>query len=90
MCPQYNIESPDDYGGVTDVRLDFAIGQTRSCHIVNINDDDICENNPNERFFSNLVLGGGVQPIIVEPPQTQVIIDDSNEPECGEYDKLIM
>ena len=49
-----------------------------------------CENNPNERFFSNLVLGGGVQPIIVEPPQTQVIIDDSNEPECGEYDKLIM
>ena len=70
------------------MRLDFAIGQTRSCHIVNITDDDICENNPIERFFSNLRLGGGVQPIIVEPPQAQVIIDDSNEPECGEYDKL--
>ena len=87
MCLQYNIESPEDYGGVTDVRLDFAIGQTRSCHIVNINDDNICENIPNEHFFSNLRLGGGVSRI-VEPPQAQVIIDDTNEPECGEYDKL--
>ena len=83
-----NIVSPDDYGAVTNVRLDFVVGQTRSCHTVNINDDKICENDPNERFFSDLVLGGGVLPITVKLPQTQVIIDDTNEPECGEYDKL--
>ena len=43
----------------------------------------ICEKDPNEIFFSNLVLGGGEGPIIVEPPQTEVIIDETNEPECG-------
>ena len=53
------------------------------CHIVNITDDDICENDPNESFFSNLVLGGGEQPIMVDPPRAEVIIDDSEEPECG-------
>ena len=69
--------------GVSNVRLDFPVGSTRACHAVDIVDDDICENDPNENFFSNLVLGGGVGPIIVEPPQTEVIIDDTNEPECG-------
>ena len=83
-----NIVSPDDYDEVTDVHLDFVVGQNRSCHVVNINDDDICESDSNENFYSNLVLGGGVLPIIVEPPQTQVVIDDTNEPECGKYDKL--
>ena len=87
MCA-LNIVSPDDYGAVTNVRLDFVVGQTRSCHIVNINDDNICENDPNEHFFSDVVLSGSVLPIIVEPPQTQVIINDTNEPDFGEYDKL--
>ena len=66
-----------------DVVLTFPVGSTRACHVVEITNDDICENDPNELFFPNLVLGGGEGPIIVEPPQTQVIIDDTNEPECG-------
>ena len=76
---------PDDYERVIDEVLDFAVGQTTACHIVNITDDIICENDPNEFFFSNLVLGGGDQPIDVDPEQAQVIIDDTNEPECGEF-----
>ena len=75
---------PDDYERVIDEVLNFAVGQTMACHIINITDDNICENNPNEFFFSNLVLGGGDQPIVVDPEQAQIIIDDTNEPECGE------
>ena len=29
-------------------------------------------------------MGGGEQPIVVDPEQAQVIIDDTNEPGCGE------
>ena len=35
-------------------------------------------------FLSNLELGSGEQPIVVDPEQAQVIIDDTNEPECSE------
>ena len=68
---------------MADVRLDFAVGEDRACHVVTITDDDICENDPNESFFSNLVLGGGEPPIMVDPPRAEVIIDDNEEPECG-------
>ena len=70
---------PDDYEPVTNEVLNFALGQTMACHIINITDDNICEN---EFFFSNLVLGSGEQPIDLDPEQAQVIID---EPECGEF-----
>ena len=76
--------SPLDYGGVANVRLDFAVGDVRVCHLVSIVDDDICEIDPNENFFSNLVFGGGDHPIHADPPRTEVIIDNTNHPECGE------
>ena len=66
------------------MRLDFAIGNERACHTVHIIDDDICEDDPNENYFSSLEFGGGVQPITVDPALTEVIIDDTNQPECGE------
>ena len=72
---------PDDYESVINEVLDFIVGQDRVCHNIGITDDDICEN---EYFFSNLELGGGEQPIDVDPEQAQVIIDDTDEPECGE------
>lgn len=75
--------SPLDYLGVADVRLDFGVGQSEACHFVNITDDNICENNPTELFSSNLVLGGGEGPILIEPQQAEIIIDDTNGPECG-------
>ena len=84
MFDVLNTVSPLDYGGVSNVRLDFAVGDERVCHLVSIVDDDICEIDPYENFFSNLVFGGGEQPILVDPPRTEVIIDDTNQPECGE------
>ena len=76
--------SPDDYMGVANVRLDFAVGDERVCHSVRIIDDDICEDVPHENFFSILEFGGGEQPIILHPSLVEGIIDDTNQPECGE------
>ena len=42
----------------------------------------MCENNPNEQFFSDLTYVSGLQPAI-DPPTARVVIDDNGEPECG-------
>ena len=69
---------------VFNVRLAFSIGDVRVCHTVHIIDDVVCEDNPNESFFSSLDVGSREQAIIVEPSLTEVIIDNTNQPECGE------
>ena len=76
---------PDDYESVINEVLDFVVGQDRVCHIIGITDNDICEINPNEIFFSNLELDSRGRRIDVHPEQAQVIIDDTNELECGEF-----
>ena len=53
------------------------------CHTVNITDDNVCENEPNEQFFSDLSYVSGIQPVNIDPARATVIIDDSAEPECG-------
>ena len=75
-------EFEGDYVAVSLERLDFTIGQERECHEVDIIDDEICE--PLEDFFSDLIFGGGIQPISIEPSQTRVVIDDTDQEECGE------
>ena len=74
-----------DYEAVIDEPLVFNPGITRVCHDIIILQDDICESDPNEFFFSNLTLSSGMQPIIVFPPSAEVIIDDTAEPECKSY-----
>ena len=74
--------SPGDYLDV-DVRLGFMVGDTISCRFVDISDDNICENEPNEFFNADILLRGSEGPINVVPSQSMVIIDDTNEPECG-------
>ena len=73
----------EDYVGIVDEPLVFAQGQIRTCHRVMIIQDDICEIDRIEDFFSNLTYVSGIMPIIINPPRTCVIIDDINEPECG-------
>ena len=74
---------PDmDYEAVNGDIVQFAMGDTFQTHTIIINDDNVCENEPNEFFFSNISLGTGVQPIFVIQPQATVIIDDAAEPEC--------
>ena len=74
--------APGDYGAVTNQIITFAEGQMRATHTIIINQDDDCENDPNENFFSNISLNSGQQPISVIRPRAEVIIDDSAEPEC--------
>ena len=76
---------PADYVSVINEVLDFTVGQDRVCHNISITDDDICDNDPNEFFFSNLELGSRGRRIDVDPEQAQVIIDDTNELECGKF-----
>ena len=71
-----------DFESVTDETLTFSAGETRACHTINIIQDSICESYPmNEFFFSDLSYVGGLQ-ITIDPSTAQVIIDDTNEPEC--------
>ena len=71
-----------DYDAVNGEIVQFAMGDTFQTHTIIINDDNVCENEPNEFFFSNISLGTGVQPIFVIQPQANVTIDDAAEPEC--------
>ena len=75
--------APGDYGAVTNEIITFTTGQMRATHTVSINQDDICEDSPNENFFSNIALTSGHPPINVTRPRVRVIIDDSAEPECS-------
>ena len=75
--------APDmDYDAVSGEIVQFAVGDTFQTHTIIINDDDVCENDPNEFFFSNIALDTGVEPIFVIPPQATVTIDDAAEAEC--------
>ena len=76
--------SPADYVAATG-RLQFNQGDRRVCNTITINQDEICENNPNDDFFSNLALASGMQPITVIRERAQVIIDDNMEPECSKF-----
>ena len=66
-------------------QLQFNQGDTRVCHTITINQDEICENTPNEDFLSNLTLASGIQPITVIREHARVIINDDMEPECGTF-----
>ena len=50
-----------------------------------ITQDDICEIDRIEDFFSDLAYVSGIMPINIDPPRTRVRINDTNEPECGKY-----
>ena len=74
--------APGDYGAVTNEIITFAEGQMRATHTIIINQ----ENDPNENFFSNIALNSGQQPISVIGSRAEVIIDDTNEPDCCKRD----
>ena len=67
---------------MTNEIITFTTGQLRAIQRIIINQDDICENSPNEYFFSNIVLNSGQPPINLIRRHTASIVDDTNEPEC--------
>ena len=65
----------------------FGAGESRVCHDVDIINDNNCET-PYEDFFSNfsiLEYDSEDMPIIITQPRTQVIVNDTAEPECGRF-----
>ena len=69
--------------------LSFSRGDTQVCYLIFIGNDNDCESDPNEFFFTELAYVSGVQPITIAPHTAQVIIDDSAEPEC-KCNKLLL
>ena len=69
-----------DYVAVS-AELQFTVGDEKVCHQVVIIDDDDCEPSP-ETFFADLSLLTG-DLVTVLPNFTLIIIDDTNENDCG-------
>ena len=66
--------------------LSFAVGDTRACQTVRIFQDDECEADHIEDLFSTVEYSRGVMPIIITRNSTNIVISDTDEPECGKYD----
>ena len=77
----YHTVSPDDYEPMVNELIQFNMGDVRVNHIIRINQDEICENDPSEFFFSDISFNSGMQPINVIRETATITIDDSNEPE---------
>ena len=73
----------NDYIPVSGQIIQFNRGDVTQTHTVTISDDDLCEKDPNENFFSSIDLTSGIPDITVTVPQATVTIDDTAEPECG-------
>ena len=71
-----------DYVATSD-ELVFSLGDSQQCHSVEIIDDLICELPP-ENFFADMLLVSGFD-VTVDPDLTEVLIDDSDEEECGKW-----
>ena len=68
--------------------IQFNAGDVTQPHTITINNDGVCENEPNENFFSNIALDSGIPDITVTVPRAMVTIDDTAEPECGKYSNI--
>ena len=67
--------------GVADVTLIFGVGDYLVCLDINTVNDNSCEIDAIEDFFSNLAYVSGEQPINIDPARAHVIINDTAEPE---------
>ena len=68
---------------LNDEIIRFNTGDISHTHAIIITQDRFCEIDPNEYFFSNIVVVRGVQPIQVIQSRANVTIDDLLKPECG-------
>ena len=72
---------------MTDQIITFEAGDATQTHRIQINDDNICEDQPNK---SNLALNSETPDIFVTEPRATVIIDDTGEDECSKYHSLYL
>ena len=74
---------------MTDQIITFEVGDVTQTHTIRINNDNICEDQPNENFFSNIALSSGIDVSVTEPRAT-VTIDDTGEDECSKCHSLYL
>ena len=79
----YTAVVDNDYVPVSGQIIQFNRGDVTQTHTITINDDDLCEKDPNENFFSNIALASGIPDIDVTVPRATVTIDVANEVECS-------
>ena len=75
--------SPADFEALRSQIIQFNTGDTVHNFTLTIANDGICEV-PNENFIVNITVVSGIQPIFIITHRAHVIINDMNEPECGE------
>ena len=61
----------------------FEAGDFTQTHRIIIDNDNDCEKEPNENFFSEIALESGIPDIFVTGSRATVTINDTAEPECG-------
>ena len=82
--------APGDYRSLSDDIIIFTAGQMTASHTIVINQDSLCEDSPNENFFSTIALNSGQQQVNVVTPRAEITIDDSAEPECSKGHTLML
>ena len=75
--------SRNDYVAISGQIIQFNVGDTNHTLTLSIANDGMCETQT-ESFFVRISLVSSTGSITISPSQTQVFIDDVNEPECGE------
>ena len=79
----YTAVVDNDYVPVSGQIIQFNRGDVTQNHTITINDDDECERDQNENFFSKVSLNSGIPNITVTLPQATVTIGDTAELDCG-------
>ena len=64
--------------------ITFNAGDVNKTHTITINDDNECEDDPDERFFSLAGAVSGISDITVTVDRANITINDSGEAECGQ------
>ena len=82
--------SDGDYDAVSDQIIQFNVGDRIQTHTIVINDDSLCENET-ETLFSTISVGDSTEQFVhITQPQAAIVIDDSEEAECGRFSAIML
>ena len=80
----------EDFNAIENDLLVFSVDYKHVCRKITIDDDNVCEDDPNEIIVLHLEVSGSTPNITVHPATTKVIIDDTNEPDCSKSKYMYM
>ena len=69
--------------------IQFNVGDRIQTHTIVINDDSLCENET-ETLFSTISVDNSTEQFVnITQPQAAIVIDDSEEAECGRFSAIM-